>query len=152
MQTQEFTKSIDELIGLAKDSQVVIMCAEVLPWRCHRWLVSDALTIWGLKWIISCRSKTVRDTRLPDGRMSKIPRLLTRRVLPDSPLVGCRGRDLAQLFSMKCSGVKPYVEPQLPVIPIREIRFNGGRRALRLPKLRLRNRQLSVRVPVLRRE
>jgi uncharacterized protein (DUF488 family) len=49
MQTQEFTKSIDELIGLAQNSQVVIMCAEVLPWRCHRWLVSDALTIRGVE-------------------------------------------------------------------------------------------------------
>jgi uncharacterized protein (DUF488 family) len=45
MQTQEFATAIDELIGLAQDSQVVIMCAEVLPWRCHRWLISDALTI-----------------------------------------------------------------------------------------------------------
>src|SRR6267378_4201023 len=60
MQTQEFTKSIDELIGLAKDSQAVIMCAEVLPWRCHRWLVSDALTIRGVEvdHIMSIRNRT----------------------------------------------------------------------------------------------
>src|SRR5712691_7467341 len=36
MQTQEFAKSIDELIELAQNRQVAIMCAEVLPWRCHR--------------------------------------------------------------------------------------------------------------------
>ncbi len=48
MQTQEFAKGIDQLIGLAQDFQVVIMCAEVLPWRCHRWLIADALTIRGI--------------------------------------------------------------------------------------------------------
>jgi len=48
MQTQEFAKGIDQLIGLAKNSQVAIMCAEVLPWRCHRWLIADALTIRGI--------------------------------------------------------------------------------------------------------
>jgi uncharacterized protein (DUF488 family) len=60
MQTQEFTKSIDELIGLAQNSQVVIMCAEVLPWRCHRWLVSDALTMRGVEveHIMSIKNRT----------------------------------------------------------------------------------------------
>jgi uncharacterized protein (DUF488 family) len=48
MQTQEFTSGIDLLIGLAKNGQVSIMCAEVLPWRCHRWLIADALTIRGI--------------------------------------------------------------------------------------------------------
>ncbi len=49
MQTQEFVKNIDELIGLAKEGQVAIMCAEVLPWRCHRWLIADSLTIRGVQ-------------------------------------------------------------------------------------------------------
>ncbi len=48
MQTQEFVKSIDQLIGLAQNSQAVIMFAEVLPWRCHRWLISDALLVRGV--------------------------------------------------------------------------------------------------------
>jgi len=48
MQTQEFVKGIDQLIGLAQNSQAVIMCAEVLPWRCHRWLIADALSIRGI--------------------------------------------------------------------------------------------------------
>ena len=42
MQTQEFAKSIDQLTMLAQDGQLAIMCAEVLPWRCHRWLIADA--------------------------------------------------------------------------------------------------------------
>ena len=49
IQTQEFVKNIDELIGLAQEGQVAIMCAEVLPWRCHRWLIADSLTIRGVQ-------------------------------------------------------------------------------------------------------
>ena len=45
MHTQEFAKGIDQLIALAQSTQVVIMCAEVLPWRCHRWLIADALMV-----------------------------------------------------------------------------------------------------------
>jgi uncharacterized protein (DUF488 family) len=43
MQTPEFTAAIDELLRLAT-KQTAIMCAEAVPWRCHRSLVSDALT------------------------------------------------------------------------------------------------------------
>ncbi len=49
MQTQEFANGIDQLIELAKNGQIAIMCAEVLPWRCHRWLIADALTVRGVQ-------------------------------------------------------------------------------------------------------
>jgi len=49
MQTQAFAKGVDQLIGLPQDGLVVIMCAEVLPWQCHRWLIADALTIRGVQ-------------------------------------------------------------------------------------------------------
>jgi len=45
MQTDEFWKGIDRLRALPP--QVAIMCAEAVPWRCHRSLISDALTISG---------------------------------------------------------------------------------------------------------
>jgi uncharacterized protein (DUF488 family) len=45
MQTQEFAEGIDQLVRLAQDGQVAIMCAEVLPWRCHRRLIADALLV-----------------------------------------------------------------------------------------------------------
>jgi uncharacterized protein (DUF488 family) len=45
MQTTEFEINLKKLIELAKKKQVVIMCAEAVPWRCHRSLVADALTI-----------------------------------------------------------------------------------------------------------
>ena len=37
-----------ELISLAKKRQVVIMCAEAVPWSCHRSLIADALTVRGI--------------------------------------------------------------------------------------------------------
>ena len=49
MQTEEFIKNVEELAAMAKEEQVGIMCAESLPWRCHRSLVSDALLIRGLE-------------------------------------------------------------------------------------------------------
>lgn len=47
MQTAEFAAGIDELIGLAADKTVAIMCAEAVPWRCHRSLIGDALLVRG---------------------------------------------------------------------------------------------------------
>jgi uncharacterized protein (DUF488 family) len=47
MQTPEFEKGLAELIELAKKERVAIMCAEAVPWRCHRSLISDALTVRG---------------------------------------------------------------------------------------------------------
>ena len=45
MQTDEFWNGIDRLISLAGDRQIAIMCAEALPWRCHRSLIADALVV-----------------------------------------------------------------------------------------------------------
>ena len=43
MQTPEFRVHLDDLIELAKSERVAIMCAEAVPWRCHRSLIADAL-------------------------------------------------------------------------------------------------------------
>ncbi len=43
MQTPGFARAISELIGLGKEKRIAIMCAEVVPWRCHRSLIGDAL-------------------------------------------------------------------------------------------------------------
>ncbi len=48
MQTPEFEESVEKLITLAAESQTVIMCAETVPWRCHRSLIGDALVIRGI--------------------------------------------------------------------------------------------------------
>ena len=49
MQTPDFEAGINELIRLARDRIVAIMCAEALPWRCHRSLIADALLVRGVK-------------------------------------------------------------------------------------------------------
>ncbi len=48
MQTDDFVSGIDQLIKLAEVEVTAIMCAEAVPWRCHRSLVSDALLVRGI--------------------------------------------------------------------------------------------------------
>ena len=48
IQTVEFAAGLDELLGLTQQWQVVIMCAEAVPWRCHRSLIADALFARGI--------------------------------------------------------------------------------------------------------
>jgi uncharacterized protein (DUF488 family) len=43
MQTEEFAENLERLIELARKRQTAIMCAEAVPWRCHRSLIGDAL-------------------------------------------------------------------------------------------------------------
>ncbi len=43
MQTEEFADNLADLIERAKRDRIVLMCAEAVPWRCHRSLISDAL-------------------------------------------------------------------------------------------------------------
>jgi uncharacterized protein (DUF488 family) len=49
MQTDEFRKNLDELIKLAKGERIAVMCAEAVPWRCHRSLIADALLVRGFE-------------------------------------------------------------------------------------------------------
>ena len=48
MQTDAFEDALEALIGLSRDKRVAIMCAEAVPWRCHRSLVADALCARGI--------------------------------------------------------------------------------------------------------
>jgi uncharacterized protein (DUF488 family) len=49
MQTAAFSKAIDELIALGSSAPTAIMCAEAVPWRCHRSLIADALIVRGIE-------------------------------------------------------------------------------------------------------
>lgn len=49
MQTPAFDAGIDTLLALAARRQVAIMCAEAVPWRCHRSLIADALLVRGVR-------------------------------------------------------------------------------------------------------
>lgn len=49
MQTDEFAKHLTDLIEGARRERVVLMCAEAVPWRCHRSLIADALVVHRLR-------------------------------------------------------------------------------------------------------
>jgi uncharacterized protein (DUF488 family) len=48
MQTEEFAAAIGELLAAAPHEHTALMCAEAVPWRCHRSLVADALVVRGI--------------------------------------------------------------------------------------------------------
>ena len=45
MQTEEFQDALEVLTKMSRQKRVAIMCAEAVPWRCHRSLVADALNV-----------------------------------------------------------------------------------------------------------
>ena len=47
MQTPEFDREVDWLMKLADFDDAVVMCAEAVPWRCHRSLIGDAVLARG---------------------------------------------------------------------------------------------------------
>ena len=49
MQTDEFVDNIRELMALAAAEKCALMCAEAVPWRCHRSLIADALVVRGVR-------------------------------------------------------------------------------------------------------
>jgi uncharacterized protein (DUF488 family) len=48
MDTDEFRRGLAELLRLAAERPTAVMCAEAVPWRCHRQLLSDALVVRGI--------------------------------------------------------------------------------------------------------
>ena len=69
MQTQEFAEHIDWLVGQPHLDNAVIMCAEAVPWRCHRSLIGDA---------VLARNGVVEDIFVQaDGSSSRKPHSMT---------------------------------------------------------------------------
>jgi uncharacterized protein (DUF488 family) len=48
MQTEPFAEGLGTLIQMSRQKRTAIMCAEAVPWRCHRSLVADALNVRGI--------------------------------------------------------------------------------------------------------
>jgi uncharacterized protein (DUF488 family) len=73
MQTAEFAQHLADLIEEARHERIVLMCAEAVPWRCHRSLIADALLVHGLR-VEEIVSETRRQPRLltPFARVSGI--------------------------------------------------------------------------------
>jgi uncharacterized protein (DUF488 family) len=49
MQTPEFAENVDAVVELARAERCVLMCAEAVPWRCHRSMIGDALLVRGVR-------------------------------------------------------------------------------------------------------
>jgi uncharacterized protein (DUF488 family) len=72
MATAEFSEGLESLIQIAKERSTAIMCAEAVPWRCHRSLIGDALTKkgWMVRDIMS-RTDATRHLLTPFLKMRK---------------------------------------------------------------------------------
>jgi uncharacterized protein (DUF488 family) len=49
MQSPEFENALGQLLDLTRHSRPALMCAEAVPWRCHRSLIADALLARGIQ-------------------------------------------------------------------------------------------------------
>jgi uncharacterized protein (DUF488 family) len=70
MLTPAFAENLDALIELARSSTVAAMCAEAVPWRCHRSLIADALLVRG---IVS--EEIVSETKTQPHRLTPFARV-----------------------------------------------------------------------------
>ena len=78
MQTEEFESALEEVIELAAGEPLALMCAEAVPWRCHRSLIADALLVRGVNvsHIMtrqSCRKHTLTPWAMVNGKQITYP-------------------------------------------------------------------------------
>jgi uncharacterized protein (DUF488 family) len=87
MQTPEFEEGLCQLRSLAREGPVCVMCAEAVPWRCHRSLVADALLARGvLVEHITGRARTRPHRLTPFARLEG--RKITYPPPPEPPSAG----------------------------------------------------------------
>ncbi len=113
MQTKEFSGEIDALIKLAQMEQVCLVCAEALPWRCHRSLIADALLVRGIavEHIIGKENRR-KHTLLPWARVDGTT--ITYPLSEDDPLHKSRLVRKNQLKSKIRGGVGGGRHPRPP--------------------------------------
>lgn len=77
MGSAAFREALDRLVAYAQDGRTAIMCAEAVPWRCHRQLISDALVARGHEvFHILGPERTDRHELNPDARVLEDGRLI----------------------------------------------------------------------------
>lgn len=91
MQTPEFQQAIEELIQLASQDRIAVMCAEAAPWRCHRSLIADALWVCGIRSedIMSATRRQVH-TLTPFAKVQGIRISYPAEASTDSPVCSSR--------------------------------------------------------------
>jgi uncharacterized protein (DUF488 family) len=71
MLTAEFETIMKEVEGLAREKRAVLMCAEALPWQCHRQLLADSFLVrgWQVRHIVDggCREHKLAPFARPEG-------------------------------------------------------------------------------------
>src|SRR3990172_6975559 len=79
MLTDEFDRIMEELQCRAEALRLALMCAEAVPWRCHRQLLADAFLIrgWSVRHILEgdCQMHTLTRFARPEGRVILYPAL-----------------------------------------------------------------------------
>jgi len=73
MQTEEFAAAVEQLRERGRHSDAAIMCAEAVPWRCHRSLIGDALLVRNVRVLdimspTSAKPHTLTSFARVDGR------------------------------------------------------------------------------------
>lgn len=90
MQTPDFAEGLAELRAVARRGPVAVMCAEAVPWRCHRSLLADALLARGV-----VVEHVVGKGRTRPHRLTPFARVAGRSVTyppaPDAPAPGAGG-------------------------------------------------------------
>lgn len=83
MQTDEFAHNVDLLAEADGSYRTAIMCAEAVPWRCHRSLIADALMVRGIP-----VSHILSESKANPHRLTKFARVDGRRITyPGEPLL-----------------------------------------------------------------
>src|SRR5437588_11626789 len=83
MDSPSFAAALDRLLGRAAKSQTAVLCAEAVPWRCHRRLIADAATVRGVEVLHV----------LGPGRVERHELDAKARVVPAADGVGAPGLD-----------------------------------------------------------
>jgi uncharacterized protein (DUF488 family) len=82
MQTAEFADNLADLIARATRERIALMCAEAVPWRCHRSLIADALVVHGIR-----VEEIISETRRQVHRLTPFARVsgMTITYPPEAP-------------------------------------------------------------------
>lgn len=98
MQTPEFSAALADLIHAAGQEQIVLMCAEAVPWRCHRSLIADALLVRGIQ-----VEEILSPTRTQLHRLTRFARVSGTSVTypPAGPAAGAGGPLAGGMLLMK---------------------------------------------------
>jgi uncharacterized protein (DUF488 family) len=82
MQNESFHRALAELIDVAAQQPTAMMCAEAVPWRCHRSLISDALLVRGWRVL-----DVMSPTKLSQHRLTRFAQVQGERLTypPEDP-------------------------------------------------------------------